>query len=300
MSSHFTWFTQQKEWLNLMIKKQDKVLMYVGLIPFILIILAFELLPLFSILDSSFKSANGTYTFHQYSAVLQNAFYLQGIKNSMYISFYSSIIAILVSFLGAYSITRLSSRVREKVIMLSNMTSNFAGVPLAFAFMIILGYNGLFTILFKQLDIELLQSFNLYSGIGLIVVYIYFQTPLGILLLYPSFDGIKEEWKEAASMLGATKLSFWRYIGLPVLLPSILGTFSLLFANAMGAYATAYALTAGNYNLLTIRIGALISGDIFLNPNMASALAIILALILMTLTIFNEMMLKLRKGQYDE
>lgn len=267
-----------------------------ALIPFLLLILGFELLPMLSIIRDSFNnSISNSLTIENYLSIVNNPFYKQSIKNSIYISFFSSIIAMIIALLGAYSITKLSQKFREKVLVLSNMTSNFAGVPLAFAFMIILGYNGIFTLLFEKLNIEFLMDFNLYSGLGLIFVYIYFQIPLGILLMYPAFNGIKEEWKDAASMLGASKIAFWRYIGIPILLPSILGTFSLLFANALGAYATAYALTGGNYNLITVRIASLISGDMFLNPNMASALAMVLALILLSLTIFSEIMLKMRK-----
>ena len=63
-------------------------------------------------------------------------------------------------------------------------------------------------------------------------------------------------------------------------LPSIAGTFSILFANAMGAYASAYALTGSTYNLVTIRIGALITGDIFAKPELGSAIAVFLGLTL--------------------
>lgn len=284
------------EELENLLSKKNRLLILTILIPFVLLVLGFELLPMLSIIKDSFKdSINNSLTFENYLSIFSNPFYKQSIKNSIYISFYSSIIAMIIALLGAYSITKLSQKFREKVLILSNMTSNFAGVPLAFAFMIILGYNGVFTILFEKLNIQFLMDFNLYSGIGLIIVYIYFQIPLGILLMYPAYNGIKEEWKEAASMLGASKLAFWRYIGIPILLPSILGTFSLLFANALGAYATAYALTGGNYNLLTVRIASLISGDLFLNPNLASALAVVLFLILLLLTIFSEVMLKMRK-----
>lgn len=284
------------EELENLLSKKNRLLILTILIPFVLLILGFELLPMLSIIKDSFKdSINNSLTFENYLSIFSNPFYKQSIKNSIYISFYSSIIAMIIALLGAYSITKLPQKFREKVLVLSNMTSNFAGVPLAFAFMIILGYNGVFTILFEKLNIQFLMDFNLYSGFGLIIVYIYFQIPLGILLMYPAYNGIKEEWKEAASMLGASKLAFWRYIGIPILLPSILGTFSLLFANALGAYATAYALTGGNYNLLTVRIASLISGDLFLNPNLASALAVVLFLILLLLTIFSEIMLKMRK-----
>ena len=50
-----------------------------------------------------------------------------------------------------------------------------------------------------------------------------------------------------------------------------------LFANGMGAYATAYALVGGNYNLLAVRIGSLVAGDVVNGPQLGNALAVILA-----------------------
>ncbi len=273
-------------------KRKDNLLLLIWLIPFILLILAFEILPVITIINSSFLQSDGTYyTLKQYKLIFNNKFYLQSIENSVVISLISSIVGLLVALIGSHSITKLPAKVRDNVLMLSNMTSNFAGVPLAFAFMILIGINGVFTVIAKNLGIKLFQGFNLYSEMGLIVVYIYFQIPLGILLLYPVFDNIKKEWIDAAVMLGASSINFWRYIGLPVILPGLLGTFGILFANAMGAYATAYALV-GNFNLMTIRISSLISGDITLDPNLASGMAVILGLILISFTLLNEMMLK--------
>lgn len=98
-------------------------------------------------------------------------------------------------------------RVRDRLLMLSNMTSNFAGVPLAFAYIILLGNNGVFTLLFKQWGWSVFADFDLYSWSGLILVYVYFQVPLALLLLYPSFYGIREQWREAASLLGGWALA---------------------------------------------------------------------------------------------
>lgn len=63
---------------------------------------------------------------------------------------------------------------------------------------------------------------------------------------------------------------------------SIASTFVILFANGMGTYETAYALTSSNVNLLTIRIAALVSGDVFAKPNLGSALAVALGVLLVT------------------
>jgi putative spermidine/putrescine transport system permease protein len=60
----------------------------------------------------------------------------------------------------------------------------------------------------------------------------------------------------------------------------------------MGAYASAYALTTGNYNLVTIRIASLVSGDLFLEPNLAAALSVLLMIILGFVTAINQWLLK--------
>lgn len=266
-----------------------------GVLVFLLLVLGFEILPLLSVITGSFTNDSGLgFTLKHYVTAFTNPFYFQSIKNSIALSFYSSLAGIIIALAGAHSISKLSVKARDRILTLSNMTSNFAGVPLAFAFIIILGNNGLFVLLFKNLGWDISRNFNLYSSTGLILVYIYFQIPLGILLLYPTLDAIKVEWKEAALLLGASSFRFWLHIGIPVLLPGIIGTFNVLFANAMGAYATAVALTNGSNNLLTIRIGALISGDIFTNPQLASALSVILGLILVAVNMINRKLLKVR------
>ncbi|MEC0090516.1 ABC transporter permease [Paenibacillus macquariensis] len=252
---------------------------FLGLVPFVLMVVAFQFAPILSMITGSVRPEDGTgFTLSYYARVLQSAFYLKAIKNSLLISVSSSIIGIIVGLICAYSITRFSPRIRNRLLMLSNMTSNFSGVPLAFSYIILLGNNGVFTLLFKQWGWNVFGDFNLYSWTGLILVYVYFQIPLALLLLYPSFYGIRDQWKEAASLLGANKWQFWTTIGIPVLTPAVFGTLGILFANAMGAYATAYALVGGNYNLLAVQIGSLVSGDVVNEPQLGNVLAVILAL----------------------
>ncbi|MET3288890.1 ABC transporter permease subunit [Brevibacillus fluminis] len=273
--------------------KTRNQMLYLFLLPFLFVTVAFMLLPLIAMVISSFTAdGGGAWTLSQYATALTNKFYLVALKNSIFISFFSSIAGILIALFAAYSITRFSAKSREFILMLSNMTSNFAGVPLAFAYMILLGSNGLFTLLFKQWGWDVFASFDLYSWTGLAFVYFYFQLPLAILMLYPTYFGIHQQWRESATLLGASTFQFWRSIGIPVVLPGIAGTFSILFANAMGAYATAYALVGSNYNLLAIRIGTMVSGDIYVKPELAGALAVILAIIMVVAIWFNETMMR--------
>ena len=63
----------------------------------------------------------------------------------------------------------------------------------------------------------------------------YFQLPLMILVIAPAIDGLRKEWREASANLGGSQLQFWRYVGIPVLMPSLLGAIILLFGNAFAA-----------------------------------------------------------------
>ncbi|MGL5694806.1 MAG: ABC transporter permease [Peptostreptococcaceae bacterium] len=273
--------------------ESSKKLAILGLIPFSIMVLAFLFGPLITMIIMSFKSTGGGgFSLEQYKEVFTNAFYMQSFKNSISISLISSSISVTICIATAYFITKLSQKTQDMVLNLSNLTNNFAGVPLAFAFIIMLGNSGLFVLLGKKLGIGFLTDFNLYSWTGLILIYIYFQIPLGIMLLYPTLQGIKDEWKHAASLLGATTFEFWKNIGMPIILPGVAGVFSILFANSMGAYASAYALVGSNYNLLTVQIGALISGDIFSRTELASAIAVILSVILIITLLFNDYMMK--------
>ena len=238
-------------------------------------------------LITSFQNSDG-FTLAHYQSVLTNDYILQGFKNSITLSVISAVIALIVTLFAVYAIMRFSEPVREKILILTNLTSNFSGIPLAFAFIVLLGNSGLFTLLFDQWGIDALSSFSLYSWGGLLLIYIYFQLPLSLMLLYPIYDGIQQQWKEAAALLGASTWQFWVRIGVPVMLPGIVGTFSVLFANAMGAYASAYALTNSSYNLVAIRIGSLIQGDIFAQPELASAIAVILAVTMVTAMLLSE------------
>jgi putative spermidine/putrescine transport system permease protein len=255
------------------------------LLPFIVFYYLFQISPMIWVFINSFIY-EGEWTIENYSEIFDSAFILQGFSNSLWISFWSSLIGLILAALLVSSLRHLNSKIRDAVVAFTNMSSNFAGVPLAFAFIIILGTNGAVTLLLRQWG--LLGDFDLYSKSGLLALYIYVQIPLGALLLYPAFDALKKDAYEASQLLGANSRQYWMKIGLPILTPALLGTFIILFANAIGAYASVYALTNGNYNMVTIRIASLVSGDLFLEPNLAAAISVLLMLLLGLITVVNQ------------
>ena len=263
------------------------------LAPFFLVALMFLVIPMVIMVTSSFTSeSTGTFTFANYIEVLTNPFYFQSFINSGMISIFSSIFGLILAIIVSYAMTNLPHSIQDKLTVYINVAANFAGVPLAFAFIILLGNSGVFTLLLEDINLPLLGNFDLYSWQGLAITYLYFQIPLGILFIYPSLKKIRKEWKEAAFMLGASNWTYWRKVGLPSIMPSIAGTFVIMFANGMGTYETAYALTGSNVNLVTIRIAALVSGDIYARPIIGSTLAVLFAIIMIAILVLSQVLLK--------
>lgn len=259
------------------------------LLPFAILFFAFQIAPLIWVMISAFKPPAG-WGLANFQEIATSPFFRQAIGRSLEISLMSSVLGLAIAAVTCHSMHRCGPGLTRAMIAFTNMTSNFAGVPLAFAFIILMGANGMLTLMLERLGIT--DDFNLYSRTGLIVIYTWFQIPLGILLLYPAFSTLKGEWREAASLLGANRLAYWQHIGLPVLWPSLAGTLTVLFANAMGAYATVYALVNTSYNLMTIRIANLVSGDLFLQPELASALAMVLVVILVIVTLIQQWLMR--------
>ena len=88
-------------------------------------------------------------------------------------------------------------------------------------------------------------------------------------------------------LLGGTSAHFWGHVGIPVLLPSLFSTLSVLFANALCAYATAYALLMNNFSLLPINISASFVGDIRTKPKLGAALSVVMMLIMCIVILIN-------------
>lgn len=271
------------------------------LLPLGIFTILFLIMPAFIILFGSFFTLSGNFTFKNFARLLQPNI-LSSFLVTIQLSAVSSIGGAVIGFFLAYAVHGggLPRQYRSFLLSFSGVASNFAGVPLAFAFISTLGRMGLVTLLLKEvLGIDLYGSgFTLYSFWGLCFTYLYFQIPLMILVISPSVESLRREWREAAQSVGASTFRFWVEIALPILFPSLLSATLLLFGNAFGAYATAYALTGGMLNLVTILIGSQIRGDVLHDPNLGYALATGMVLI-MTLTTVLANILKKRASQWN-
>ena len=251
-------------------------LTWLGLVPFGLFVALFLIAPTMKIVVGAFQTPDGGFTFDNVAGLFTPSI-LASYWISIKISTASAALGCLIGFLMAAAMVLggLPRMIRSPLLTFSGVASNFAGVPLAFAFLATLGPVGLVTLFLKHqfgLNLRLL-GFNLLSFWGLTVTYIFFQIPLMILIITPALDGLKREWREAAQCLGASGVQYWRMVALPILFPALLGTFALLFANAFGAVATAYALTGSSLNIVPIMLFAQIRGDVLGDPHLGYAMA---------------------------
>jgi putative spermidine/putrescine transport system permease protein len=248
---------------------------WLGILPFLLFSFLFLILPTLYIVVGAFRTADGAFTFDNVMALNQpgilNAYWL-----SIRVSMYSALLGCLIGFGMAAAVTfgGLPRFLRSPLLTFSGVASNFAGVPLALAFLFTLGQLGIVTTFLRNFGFDLYAGdFQLTGKFGLELVYLYFQIPLMVLIIAPAIDGLRKEWREAAENMGASPSDYWRRVALPILMPSILGTMVLLFGNSFGAQATAYQLTGGTLQIITLVITSQIRGDVLHNVGLGFAAA---------------------------
>ncbi|MER9354199.1 ABC transporter permease subunit [Mesorhizobium sp. M0514] len=249
---------------------------WLGVAPFFIFAIMFLILPTLYLMLGAFQNDAGEFTFENIAALAQPSI-VAAYWISLKVSLSSALIGALAGLAIAIAIVRggLPEWIRSATLTFSGVASNFAGVPLAFAFLATLGRLGLATVLLNTvfgLNIYA-HGFNILSFWGLTLTYVYFQIPLMVVIITPAIDGLKKEWGEAAATLGATQAQYWRMVVIPVIWPSFLGTVILLFANAFGAIATAYALTGSSLNIVPILLYAQIRGDVLHNAHLSYAIA---------------------------
>ncbi len=255
----------------------------IGVTPFFIFSLMFLIIPTLFLIVGAFLDQQGNLTLGNLGKIFQNPTLVDAYVVSLKVSVITSIGGAILGLLLAHAIVlgNLPRWMRPAVSTFCGVASNFAGVPLAFAFIATLGPRGLLTgWLADYLNISLrAMGFSIISFWGVVMAYLFFQIPLMVLIIAPALDGLKKEWREAATTLGATDFDYWRYVGLPVLWPSLVGSTVLLFANSFGAIATAYALAGPGFNIITIQLNNQIRGDVLHDQNLGYAIALGMILI---------------------
>jgi putative spermidine/putrescine transport system permease protein len=250
-------------------------------LPLLAIIGYFFLFPIGRLIYVSFMSNENTFTLDNFRTTMQEP-YRSGFINSIKIGIFSAAIAALPGAIAAYFIeSRGPVKLRRTISVMSGVLANTGGVPLAFMFYAALGIQGQLTKVLKFFGWDIYAGrFSLGTFLGLLIVYLYFQLPLMVIVFSPAIVALRREWSEAARNLGASQLNYWVKIGIPLLFPSFIASFLLLFASGFSAYATANALTIGDIALTPLQIGGLLDGNVSASQiNLGKALGVVMIVI---------------------
>ena len=280
------------------------------LLPALLFLLFFMVYPLVDVFIYSFEegynSASQTYMgvgLYNYSYVLRDPYFLQALKNTFLLVIItvplSTGLALLIS-LGLASIKKLRD-LFQTIYFLPYVTNTLA-VGLVFM------------ILFKKTPytdglVNLMLSFFGSGGIDFIdgpywakMFVLCFYTvwvvlPFKILILTSALASVRQDYYNAARVDGTSKLRIFTRITLPMISPMIFYLVITGFIGAFKAYSDAVALfgtelNAAEMNTIVGYIYDMLYGNSGGYPSFASAAAIILFAIVLTITCINLMISK--------
>jgi putative spermidine/putrescine transport system permease protein len=233
---------------------------WVGLLPFFVFIGLFLVVPTVAVFVRAFDGGGGPSPMR---TVLDEPF-RSYFANSIRLSVFSAVAGGAIGVVAAVVVVRLQRPrwLRTVVSAFAGVAANMGGIVLAFMFIASLGLQGLATKILKTVGVDVPATLLTEGITGLVIVYLFFQIPLMFLVMLPAIDGLKPAWREAVANLGGTTFTYWRRVGVPVLLPAALGGMLLLFANAFAAYATAFALTTQAGKLVSVQIRFYMQGNV--------------------------------------
>jgi ABC-type spermidine/putrescine transport system permease subunit I len=253
----------------------NKTRLYLLLLPVTAVLVAFLGWPLLLVLWESLFVGGGL-SHGNYASLFTRSLYRESFFTSLALSVSTAFLGTVIGLPLSYAIHR-SGRHKGFLMALTSVPLTFSGLVVGFAFIVLLGTSGFFTLLLKRfVDINPLEfSAFLFTWRGLVVAYLYFLVPRMILTMTVAWSNADWSLMEAATSLGAGGGTVFFRVLLPMLGPAILSGSSLLFAVSMGAFGTAFALTGSAVKILPMVIYTQVS-DMSSDIAQADALAIIL------------------------
>jgi trehalose/maltose transport system permease protein len=211
----------------------------------VIAILVFNLFPFFWALLSSFRPSSELFstrlipqqlTLHSYEEVFRDPRFMAALLNSIIVSGATVLIALALGSLCAYALGRLPFRFKAPVLYLVLTMTMFPQISVL---------SGLFVML-KTLDL-----FN--TRQGLVLTYLIFSLPFTIWVMTQYFRSLPRELEEAAYVDGASPLTvFWKIL-LPLTTPGLVSTGLLAFIGAWNEFLFALTFTVTD-NMKTVQV----------------------------------------------
>lgn len=271
-----------------------KSVTWMMLAPGLLILLICLALPLLKVLFPTFVT--GDYPFSAYIQFFQDEYYLKIFMRTVKIAVITTAVCMLGGIPTAYFISRCDKRIRGLLLAASIFPMMTNSVIRSFAWINILGSNGIINKLLLAIGLVSKPKKLLYTDLAIIIGSVYLFLPLMIVTVTGVMENIEDDMMEAAQSLGASRLSAFMKVIFPMSLPGIIVGGILVFTGTLTAYTTPQLL-GGNSNMV---MATLIYQRAMSMGDWSGASVVALIMILVTLAVikgFNALAARLdRRG----
>jgi putative spermidine/putrescine transport system permease protein len=173
-----------------------------------------------------------------YLAFLGSGFRRTVLWRTLEIALLTTVFSLLIGFLTAYVVSRAPARWRSVLIIAAVFPLLTGVVVRSFAFLILLGRNGMVNNALVWLGVEGAPFPMLYTQGAVIIAMVYLFVPLMILTLVGVLENIPDDLIQASSSLGASPFQTFRQVIFPLAVPGLIVGAVLVFTGSFTAYAT--------------------------------------------------------------
>ncbi|MGL4912309.1 MAG: ABC transporter permease [Romboutsia sp.] len=219
---------------------------YILFIPCLVLVAYFMIVPLLETIIPTFTNASGG-MFSAYTDFFKDEYMMGIFWRTIKISLLSSTICMFIGVPVAYYISRTSKKLRGLFIALTVFPILTNSVVRSFAWMSILGKNGVINNALMKLSIITEPLSLLYTEGAIIIGTVYIFLPLMIISLVGVMENVDNDLLEAAESLGANKVKAFFKVIFPLSLPGLIVGTMLVFTGSLTAYTTPQLL-GGNKN----------------------------------------------------
>ncbi len=209
-----------------------------------------------------------------YFAVLTNGRYLQSLLQTLGLSLAVTLATLVLGALVGITLARQRFPGRQLLLSLLTLPLSFPGVIVGFFMILLGGRQGTLAGLTDALGLGRITF--AYGLLGLFLAYLYFSLPRAIATYTAAAGAMEAQLEEAARSLGASRWRVARDVWMPALAPTTLACGAIVFATSMGAFGTAFTLSA-KFEVLPITIYDEFTN--YANFALAASLSIALGLI---------------------
>ncbi|SMY08942.1 ABC transporter permease [Flavimaricola marinus] len=205
-------------------------------IPATLLVAVFLGLPVLS----TFATTIGTdgSPLSNYSAYFESRFRMTVLWRTMEVALITTLVSVAVGFPTAWIVAKSPGRLKSILIIAAVFPLLTGVVVRSFAWLVILGRNGILNEFLQKVGLTAEPLSMLYTQGSVIIAMIYLFVPLMILTLVGVLEGIPEDLTDAAASLGATPASTFRQVVLPMAVPGLIVGAVLVFTGSFTSYAT--------------------------------------------------------------